>query len=100
VHHTYNARGQTQTMSETVESDAQGRITIPQTMREKYSGRFRILEVDDRIVLVPLCEDPVDGLQDATGEEFEAEPLQEDTLQITNTSEDQRQAETTGALDQ
>lgn len=86
-------------MSETVELDGQGRLTIPHPIREKYSGRFRIFEVDGRIVLVPLCEDPIDGLQEATGETFESEPLQEDTLQITHSSDDQRHAETTGALD-
>ena len=86
-------------MSETVESDAQGRITIPQPIREQYSGRFRILEVDDRIVLVPLCEDPVDGLQEATGEAFESEPLQGDTLETTHSSDDQRHTEMTEVLD-
>lgn len=45
--------------------DDQGRLYLPKETRERYGDRFRIVELDDGIKLVPVDEDPVEGLQRA-----------------------------------
>jgi bifunctional DNA-binding transcriptional regulator/antitoxin component of YhaV-PrlF toxin-antitoxin module len=47
------------------EVDDQGRLYIPKRTRERYGERFRIVELDDGIKLVPVPEDPVEGLRAA-----------------------------------
>ena len=64
-------------MSRTVEADDQGRIVIPQEIREKRGDRYRIVDLDDRIELIPLKDDPFDGLRDAVGDAFDGEAIEE-----------------------
>ena len=44
-----------------------GRIYLPKELREKYGDRFHIVEKGDKIVLVPVSDDPLGALR----EEFE-----------------------------
>ena len=60
-------------MSETVEADDRGRIVIPREIREKHGDRYRIVELDDRIELIPLKQDPIEGLRKAVGDAFDGE---------------------------
>lgn len=41
-----------------------GRIYLSTELREKYGDRFRILERDDRLVLLPVPDDPLEALRD------------------------------------
>lgn len=41
-----------------------GRISLPRELREKYGDRFQLVERDDRLVLVPIAEDPLAALRD------------------------------------
>jgi len=41
-----------------------GRIYLSTELREKYGDRFRLVERGDRLVLVPIAEDPLAALRD------------------------------------
>lgn len=45
--------------------DEQGRLYIPKSTRDRYGERFRIVELYDGVKLIPVDEDPVDGLKEA-----------------------------------
>lgn len=64
-------------MSKTAEADDRGRIVIPHEIRKKYGDRYRIVELDDRVELIPLKEDPIEGLRDAIGDAFDEQSIAE-----------------------
>lgn len=47
------------------EVDDQGRLYLPKSTRDRYGDRFRIVELVDKIKLIPVDEDPVEGLTEA-----------------------------------
>ena len=51
-------------MSET-SIDDRGRVYLPKEVRDRYGDRFRIVQLDSGIKLIPLHDDPIDGLRDA-----------------------------------
>jgi bifunctional DNA-binding transcriptional regulator/antitoxin component of YhaV-PrlF toxin-antitoxin module len=65
------------TMSKTAEADDRGRIVIPHEIREKHGDRYRVVELKDRIELIPLKEDPIVGLRNAVGDAFDEKPIEE-----------------------
>lgn len=42
--------------------DDRGRLYLPKPLRERYGERFRIVRLHDGIKLIPVSEDPVQGL--------------------------------------
>ena len=64
-------------MSKTATADDRGRIVIPREIREKYGDRYRIGELDDRVKLIPLREDPIGGLRAAVGDAFDEKSITE-----------------------
>ena len=57
-------------MSKTTTTDDRGRIVIPAEFREQHGNRYRIVELRDRIELIPLDEDAVAGFREAVGDAF------------------------------
>lgn len=45
-----------------------GRIYLPKDKREKYGDKFRVVELEKGIMLVPISDDPLEKLRDITSE--------------------------------
>lgn len=41
-----------------------GRIYLPKQLREKYGERFELVDRGDRLVLIPIDEDPLEALRE------------------------------------
>ena len=60
-----------------------GRIYIPKKIREKFGEKFRIIECKDRLILLPVAEDPLKALReewkdvDESVEELKEKALEE-----------------------
>ena len=64
-------------MSKTAETDDRGRIVIPREIREKHGDRYRVVELRDRVELIPIGDDPIKGLRDAIGDAFDETSIAE-----------------------
>ncbi|ELY70879.1 AbrB/MazE/SpoVT family DNA-binding domain-containing protein [Natrinema versiforme] len=64
-------------MSKRAEADDRGRIVIPHEIRERHGDRYRVVELDDRVELIPLNDDPIEGLRDAVGDAFDGTSIDE-----------------------
>jgi len=49
----------------TVDVDGRGRVYIPKEMRDRHGEKFKIVELDSGIKLIPVSEDPIKGLKEA-----------------------------------
>ena len=41
-----------------------GRIYLPKRLREKFGNRFHLVDRGDRIVLIPIADDPLESLRE------------------------------------
>ena len=66
----------------TMDVDAEdGRIYLPKRLREKYGDRFELVDRGDRLVLIPIDEDPPEGLrEEAQGTDKSVAELKNDAL--------------------
>lgn len=64
-------------MSKTAEADDRGRIVIPREIREKHGDRYRVVGLRDRVELIPISDDPIEGLRDAVGDAFDETSIDE-----------------------
>lgn len=53
-----------------VETDERGRVTLPKAVRERFGQRYRLVELEDEVKLIPIPEDPVAALRDAASDEL------------------------------
>jgi bifunctional DNA-binding transcriptional regulator/antitoxin component of YhaV-PrlF toxin-antitoxin module len=53
-----------------VRTDEQGRVTIPKEVCDRYGERFRLVELDSGIKLVPIPDDPLEALRAAASDEL------------------------------
>lgn len=53
-----------------IATDERGRITIPQKTRERFGEHYRLVELENGIKLIPIDDDPLEGLRDAVGDAF------------------------------
>ena len=44
--------------------DDRGRLTLPKEVRERYGDRYHIVQLPDGIKLIPVADDPLEGLRD------------------------------------
>lgn len=64
-------------MTTKLEADDRGRVTIPEETRERYGDRFRLVELDSSLKLVPIPDDPVETLRAAGSTELRPASLDE-----------------------
>lgn len=57
-------------MAEEVRTDDRGRVTIPKEARDRYGERYRLVELDSGIKLVPIPDDPLEELRAAASDEL------------------------------
>lgn len=57
-------------MSGEVRTDERGRVTIPKEIRDRYGEKFRLVELDSGIKLVPIPDDPLAELRAAASDEL------------------------------
>lgn len=53
-----------------VQADERGRVTVPKDVRDCYGDRYRPVELDSGIRLVPIPDDPVKELRSVAGDEL------------------------------
>ncbi|PSQ16153.1 AbrB/MazE/SpoVT family DNA-binding domain-containing protein [Halobacteriales archaeon QS_8_69_73] len=53
-----------------VRTDDRGRVTIPKEVRDRYGDRYRLIELDSGIKLVPIPDDPLAQLRAAATDEL------------------------------
>jgi len=63
-------------MSE-IQTDSRGRVTIPKRIRERFGERYRLVELDDGVKLVPIPDDPIASLRGAASDEFKSASIDE-----------------------
>lgn len=51
-----------------IETDKQGRLFIPEAVREKYGEKFHIVTCEDRVELMPVADDPLTAVHEAAGD--------------------------------
>ncbi|GAB3683053.1 hypothetical protein GCM10028857_09940 [Salinarchaeum chitinilyticum] len=51
-------------------TDKRGRITIPSDLRERFGDRYRVVELDDGIKLVPIPRNPIESLRESASDEL------------------------------
>lgn len=44
--------------------DDHGRLTLPADLRDRYGDHYYIVDLNGSIKLIPIAEDPLDGLRD------------------------------------
>lgn len=52
-------------------ADGRGRIYLPKEIRERFGDEYRIVELPNRVVLLPVADDPQADLREAVGDAFE-----------------------------
>lgn len=58
-------------MSVSSKTDGRGRIYLPAEIREEFGDEYRIVKLPSRVALLPVDEDPLEGLREAVGDAFE-----------------------------
>jgi len=54
-----------------------GRVYLSKEIRDKHGDRFQIVDRSDRIILVPVADDPLEAVSDAVGDAFEGKSVAE-----------------------
>jgi bifunctional DNA-binding transcriptional regulator/antitoxin component of YhaV-PrlF toxin-antitoxin module len=58
-------------------TDERGRIYLPKDVRERYGEHYRIVELPTHVVLLPVDDDPLEGVREAVGDAFEGKGQEE-----------------------
>ena len=51
--------------------DEQGRIYLPEDVRDRYGDQYRIVKLPNHAVLLPINDDPIEGIHEAVGDAFD-----------------------------
>lgn len=56
-------------------TDKRGRIYLPKSVRERFGDKYRIVELPGHVALFPVDEDPLKGIDEAVGDAFEGDDV-------------------------
>lgn len=59
------------------ETDDRGRLYLSKDVRDRYGERFHVVEYSDHIELIPIDDDPLEGLREAVGDAFDGKSVDE-----------------------
>lgn len=54
-----------------ISADEHGRISLPMEIREEFGDEYRVVKLPNRVTLLPVDENSLEGLRDAVGDAFE-----------------------------
>lgn len=57
--------------------DDRGRLYLSKEQRARYGETFHVVEYRDHVELIPIDEDPLEGLRDAVGDAFRDRSVEE-----------------------
>lgn len=63
--------------SRQIEADDRGRLYLSKELRDQYGDRFHVVTYRNHLELVPIDEDPLEGLRDAVGDAFDGKSVDE-----------------------
>lgn len=59
-----------------------GKLVIPEDLREKFVDKFHIIEKGDRIILLPVSDNPLEALREEFGDvDKSVDQLKEEALE-------------------
>jgi len=58
-------------------TDERGRIYLPKDVRDQYGEEYRVVRMPTHVALIPLDEDPLEGVRDAVGDALEGTDVDE-----------------------
>lgn len=58
-------------------TDDRGRLYLSKEVRERHGEKFHVVEYSDHIELIPIDEDPLEGLREAVGDAFDDTSIEE-----------------------
>lgn len=58
-------------------TDERGRIYLPKEVRDTYGEQYRVVQLPSHVALIPIDDDPLDGLREAIGDAFEGREIEE-----------------------
>lgn len=76
-----------------VETDDRGRLYLPKDLREKHGERFRVLDLPNRVILIPIDDDPLQAARDSIGDRFTDRSIEEVRADILEAAASEADAE-------
>jgi len=76
-----------------LETDDSGRLSLPAKLREQHGDRFHIVDYADRIVLIPIDDDPLAAVREAVGDAFDGTSATELKRQASELAREEIEAE-------
>ena len=59
------------------ETDDRGRLYLPKDLRDRHGDRFRVVDLPNRVVLIPVDDDPLEAVRDALGDQLAGQSVAE-----------------------
>lgn len=58
-------------------TDERGRLYLPKGVRDRYGDEYRVVELPSHVALIPVDDEPLEGLREAVGGALEGKDIDE-----------------------
>lgn len=58
-------------------TDERGRLYLPKGVRDRYGDEYRVVELPSHVALIPVDDEPLEGLREAVGDALEGKDIDE-----------------------